>query len=127
MKLDFVEKIGSFGTIITAAACPVCWPLFIPIGSALGLGILQPYEGFMMNIIFPIFVMITFIGSFLSYRIHKSLYPLIITNLSVIFILFGFYIDWNRMLMYIGIIGVIMGSIAGIMAKRNVKKSPVKI
>ena len=121
MKLDIVERFGSIGTFIVAASCPVCWPLFIPIGSALGLGFLQPYEGVMMNIVFPIFVIITLIGSYLGYRVHRTLYPLAVTGASVLFILIGFYGGWNLVLMYIGIIGVLVGSVLGFIAKKQCK------
>ena len=119
MKFEFLDKFGPVGTFIVAASCPGCWPLFIPIGSALGLGFLQPYEGIMMNIVFPIFVLLTLLGSFLGYRSHNTVYPLAVTGVSVFLILIGFYGGWHLMLMYIGIIGVLVGSILGIVAKKQ--------
>ncbi len=119
MKLGFLEKIGSISTLLVASACPVCWPLFIPIGSALGLGFLQPYEGIMMNIVFPAFVAVTLIGSVMGYRIHRAYYPLAVSSISVLLILYGFYGGWHRELMYIGIIGVFIGSVLGIIAKKH--------
>lgn len=121
MKLEFIERLGSIGTFFVAASCPVCWPLFIPIGSALGLGVLQPYEGIMMNIVFPIFVIVTLIGSYLGYRIHHTLYPLAVTGASVLLILIGFYGGWHVVLMYVGIIGVLVGSVLGFIAKKQCK------
>lgn len=121
MKLDIVERFGSIGTIIVAASCPGCWPLLIPIGSALGLGFLQPYEGIMMNIVFPIFVIVTLIGSYLGYRIHRTLFPLAVTGASVLLILIGFYGGWHLVLMYIGILGILVGSVLGFLAKKQCK------
>ena len=126
VKLDIFEKIGSVGTFIVASACPVCWPLFIPIGSALGLGFLQPYEGIMMNYVFPLLVVITLIGSYLGYRIHRTFVPLAVTGVSVALILIGFYGGWHLVLMYIGIIGVLVGSVLGFMAKKKCNIPTVK-
>jgi hypothetical protein len=40
----YLEKIGSFGGIIAAAACPVCFPKLALIGALFGLGALGAYE-----------------------------------------------------------------------------------
>jgi hypothetical protein len=40
MQRAFVEKFGSIGAIIAAAACPICFPKLALIGSAVGLGVL---------------------------------------------------------------------------------------
>lgn len=121
MKLDFIDKVGSLGTFFVAASCPVCWPLFIPIGSALGLGFLQPFEGTMMNVIFPTFVFLALIGSIIGFSAHRSYYPLTVSCLSVLLIVIGFYGGWHLLLMYIGIIGLLVGSVMGIVAKKQCK------
>jgi hypothetical protein len=40
-----IEKAGSIGAIIGALACPICFPKIAIIGSAIGLGVLAPFEG----------------------------------------------------------------------------------
>jgi hypothetical protein len=40
----YLERIGSFGRIIAAAACPVCFPKLALIGALFGLGALGAYE-----------------------------------------------------------------------------------
>ena len=119
MKLDLVEKFGSVGTFFVVSACPGCWPLFIPVGSALGLGFLQQYESTMMDYVFPGFVILTLVGSFFAYRVHQAKYPLIVSGVSGLLIFIGFYGGWHLVLMYIGIFGLLGGSILAVMAKKQ--------
>ena len=40
----YLEKIGSFGGAIAAAACPVCFPKLALLGAIFGLGALSACE-----------------------------------------------------------------------------------
>ena len=119
MNITFVDKLGSIGTLFTALACPVCWPLFASAGSALGLGILAPYEGIMMVYVFPSVIVLSMIGAYLSFRFHKQLIPLGLGILSGVFALYGFYVGWILILMYIGIFGILLSSILSYFATRK--------
>ena len=120
MNLTFVDKIGSVGTLLTAMACPVCWPLFATAGSALGLSLLAPsYEGIMMNYVFPPFVVVALVGTILSYRNHKQWLPLVSGLASGLLVLYGFYVGWQLTLMYIGIFGLLISSILSFLANRK--------
>lgn len=121
MKLTFIEKIGSSGVLLTALACPVCWPLFASIGGALGLGFLAPYESVLMVYVFPLFVSVALLGTVLSYRYHRELLPLIIGVVSALFVLVGFYINWQLTLMYVGIFGLLISSALSFRANRKAK------
>ena len=116
-----LEKVGSVGTFITAAACPVCWPLFASIGATLGLGVLAPFEGIMMTIVFPAFVIISIVGTILSFINHRTYLPLAVSLVSAALILYGFYGGWNLILMYIGIFGLLAGSVLGFFANKKCK------
>lgn len=39
-----LDKIGSIGAVIAAAACPVCFPKLALLGALFGLGALGVYE-----------------------------------------------------------------------------------
>lgn len=43
MRLQ-LGKLGTFGEVVTAILCPICFPKLALIGIALGLGVLAPYE-----------------------------------------------------------------------------------
>lgn len=122
MNLLFLDKVGAIGTLVTALACPACWPLFATVGSTLGLGILLPWEGILMNFVFPPFVVLATVGSALSYRSHKKLLPPIIGIVSGAITIFGFYVGWQLTLMYIGIFGLLASSILGHFANRRQAK-----
>lgn len=121
MNITFVDKIGATGTLFTALACPVCWPLFATAGSALGLGILAPFEGILMVYVFPTVIVISMVGAYLSFRFHKQLIPLVVGILSGVFALYGFYVGWILILMYIGIFGILIASILSFFATRKQK------
>lgn len=107
---------------ITALSCPVCWPLFAGIGGALGLGILAPWEGIMMNYVFPPFVVVALIGTVFSYKNHQQVVPLVFGVLSGSLVLFGFYVGWQLMLMYIGIFGLLVSSVLSFLANKKQAK-----
>jgi len=119
MKITFIDKVGTTGVLVTAMACPVCWPLFALAGSTLGLGILAPWEGFLMNYVFPPFVVISMLGSYFSYRYHRSLLPLGCGVLSGLLILLGFYAGWHLTLMYVGIFGLLVAAILSYFANKR--------
>ena len=123
MNITIVDKLGSIGTLITAMACPVCWPLFATAGSALGLGVLAPYEGILMVYVFPAFVVIALLGTVLSYLKHKSLIPLSLGVVSGGLILYGFYFGWHLVLMYIGIFGLLLSSALSFIANKRREKT----
>ena len=121
MKITFVDKFGSAGVLLTALSCPACWPLFASAGSALGLGVLLPYEPILMNYAFPGFMGITLIGAILSFRFHKQLIPLLIGVISPILALYGFYFGWIVLLMYVGIFGCLVSAVLSYFATRKQK------
>lgn len=121
MKITFVDKFGSAGVLLTALSCPACWPLFASAGSALGLGILLPYEPILMNFAFPGFMGIALGGSVLSFRFHKQLAPLLIGVTSPLMALYGFYFGWIVVLMYIGIFGCMISAVLSYIATRKQK------
>lgn len=122
MKLTFIDKIGSTGVFLTALACPACWPLFAGLGSVLGLGVLAPWEGFMMDFVFPPFVVLSLVGTILSYSNHKQVIPLVFGVLSASLILYGFYVGWQLTLMYIGFFGLLISSVLSFLANKKQAK-----
>ncbi len=81
MKLGFVEKVGSIGSIIAAAACPACFPLLAVVGAALGLGVLRPLEGTAF-LAFQVLVGVALVGNIISFLNHRELLPLIVGIIS---------------------------------------------
>ncbi len=61
-----LEKIGSLGAVIAAAACPVCFPKLALIGALFGLGALGAYES-QLFIAAQILVVVAVLGHALAY------------------------------------------------------------
>lgn len=119
MNPTFLDKFGAAGVLLTALACPACWPLFASAGSALGLGILLPYEPLLMTFAFPGFMGVTLLGSVLSFRFHKKIAPLVLGVTAPILALYGFYFGWILWLMYTGIFGSMIAAVLSYLATRR--------
>ncbi len=76
MWTKFIEQSASVGVLVTAMACPACWPLF---ALAIGLG-------------------------------------------SAAMILYGFYVGWQLLVMYLGIFGMLLAFALSYLELRKVKK-----
>ena len=79
MKLGFIEKIGSIGAFVAAAACPACFPLLAIVGATLGLGVLSPFEGWVF-VLFKSLVLVALAGNVLSFLHHRTLLGPVHTN-----------------------------------------------
>jgi mercuric ion transport protein len=44
-----LEQTGTWGAVVAAILCPMCFPKLALIGAALGLGVLAPYEGWLVR------------------------------------------------------------------------------
>ncbi|PHR90766.1 MAG: hypothetical protein COA78_34445 [Blastopirellula sp.] len=122
MKLTFIDKVGSLGALLSAMACPVCWPLFATLGSSIGLGVLAPWEGVISNYVFPLFVLVAVVGGVISFRAHKQPLPLIVEIVSGLLIIFGIYASWQPTFVYIGIFGLLLSSTLGYFALKREEK-----
>lgn len=118
VRIRFLDKIGSIGAIIAAASCPVCFPVLAAAGSAIGFGVLHPYEGKML-ILFQALVLVSLIGLVLSFRRHRRPLPLIVGILSALLILFAFHIRFNEILNYVGLFGLLSASALNILENRR--------
>jgi len=126
LNKGIVEKVGSVGSFLAALSCPACFPMFAVVGSALGLGFLQPYEGWVF-LAFRILVLIALIGNIISYLNHQNKIALIIGVGSPLLIFFSLHIYFHPILMYSGLFGLLIASILNYIFNRqcriNLKKA----
>ena len=123
MRLQFLDKFGAVGAFIAAISCPACFPLLAVVGSTVGLGFLRPYEGYLMYI-FQGLVILSLIGSILSYLNHKKKLPLVISVASSALIFFAFYIRFNVVFLYVGLGGLILSAVLSYFEKRKCRSCP---
>jgi mercuric ion transport protein len=103
LKLD---KFGAFGTIVAAAACPICFPKLALIGALVGLGVLAEYE-YYFYIAFQVLALVTFTGVLLTYRIQRNLKILILAFASVTLFFVSLYLVANEYLSYLALAGLV--------------------
>ena len=102
------EKLGSFGTIVTAVGCPACFPALASLGASIGLGFLSAFEGMFINKLLPLFAIIVLVSNifaWVSHRQHIRLIWGLLGPLMVLATLYLFWTDnWSTYMFYLGLI-----------------------
>jgi mercuric ion transport protein len=118
MKQILAEKFGSVGAVLTALACPVCFPKLALIGSALGFGVLAPFEGYVAIGAQALFL-VAFIGQLLAFRQHRNRWLLTLSALATLVLFTGYYIVPSTMLLLSALAGLVISSIWLIIEQRR--------
>jgi hypothetical protein len=120
MRLQ-LDRIGTVGVFITALTSPCCFPLLGFILTAFGLGSFELLGGWTMWA-FQGLVLVSVVGSILSYSRNKYLAPLLITVASAILIFYSYhFIDayyWSWVL-YTGMFGLLLAAGVNYYKMRN--------
>ena len=119
-----LKKFGAFGTVLTAAACPICFPKLALIGGLIGLGVLSDYE-YYFYIAFQVFAVITFVGIWLTYRRQKNQEILIMAFASINLFFVSLYLYVNEYLSYLALAGLVV-SVIGQIAESKKCSAPLK-
>jgi len=104
-----LEKIGGYGGIIAAAACPVCFPKLALLGAVFGLGALGAYESELV-VAAQALVAVAVIGHVLAYRRHGKRWLLGMGALSGAAVFVGLYLLGSETLVYAGFTGLVATS-----------------
>jgi mercuric ion transport protein len=115
---NWTEKFGTAGAVVTALACPICFPKLAAVGAALGLGIFAPYEKYVAVFVQALFVL-AFIGQVLSYRTHRSKPLLGLSGLVTVLLFLGYYVIPSSILLQLALVGLVMASIWQVVAIRR--------
>ena len=101
-----MEKFGSFGAIVAAAACPICFPKLALIGALFGFGVLIKYEVvfFYMAQLMIIFALV---GHIISYKRLRNLTLLILAFISAMLFFGSLYVFTSEILSYLALTGMI--------------------
>ncbi|MBI1921975.1 MAG: MerC family mercury resistance protein [Geobacter sp.] len=118
MLIRFLDKLGSVGAMLAAAACPICFPLLAAAGSVVGFGALHPYEGKFLYL-YQLFILVALVGLVLSFRRHRKAAPLVTGILSAVLIFYAFHIRFNEMLNYLGLVGLLGASALNYLENRR--------
>jgi mercuric ion transport protein len=101
-----LEKVGSYGAIVAAAACPLCFPKLALIGALFGFGVLAKYEVVFLYMA-QILIVLALIGHIISYKRLHNLALLILAFTSVILFFMSLYVFTSEILSYIALAGMI--------------------
>jgi len=104
-----LEKIGSLGAVIAAAACPICFPKLALLGALFGLGALGAYES-QLFIAAQVLIAVAVLGHALAYLQHRKgwLLGLAISSGAAVFA--GLYLLRSEALIYTGFAGLVVTS-----------------
>lgn len=114
-----LQKLGSIGAVLAAAACPVCFPKLALVGAFFGLGALSAYETAFFFLAQGL-VVLALGGSILSSRSHRHRAPLILACASALLFFASLYILPSEWLAYASLAGLIGASILDVVARKRV-------
>lgn len=117
----FLDKIGSVGAVLAAAAAPCCFPLLAAVGSALGLGVLQPYKGYSAYVIQGL-VLLALIGNVIAYRQHRKKFPFTLGVASPALVFFAYYVSYSTALIYAALAGLTVTAIWNFIESRRLSR-----
>jgi mercuric ion transport protein len=115
---DSAGKFGSFGAVVTAILCPICFPKLALLGTFFGLGALVKYE-----IVFfyasQAFVLLMLVANIISYKRYKNKSLLSLVVFSVVLFFISLYVYVSEYLSYVALAGLVTASIWSVFESRR--------
>lgn len=105
-----LEKLGSAGAVIAAAACPICFPKLALVGALFGLGAFGAYEA-QLFLAAQVLVLVALAGHVLSYRAHRNARIPALAAASGVTVFAGIYWPGSELLTYAGFAGLVAASV----------------
>ena len=107
----YLDKIGSIGAIIAAAACPICFPKLALIGALFGLGGLGAYE-YQLLVAAQVLVAVTIASHALAYFRQRNPWLPASAVVGGIAVFAGLYLAGSELLVYLGFAALLAASTA---------------
>ena len=104
-----LDKLGSAGALIAAAACPICFPKLALLGGLIGLGAFSAYEAELFLAV-KLLVVVAMAGHVLSYRRHRNAWLLAAGLASGAGVFVGLYVLGSESVAYAGLAGLVGAS-----------------
>jgi hypothetical protein len=106
-----LDKGGTLGALLAAAAAPCCFPLLEPIGFALGFGALLPWAEYTLYGV-AVCAVVAMVGSVVAFRSHRHLGWLLLGIGSGLLVLPVLAFPWPPSLAYAGLLGLAVTAVA---------------
>src|SRR5882672_4627398 len=101
------DKAGMVGSVVSAAACPACFPALASLGAAMGLGIFAEYEGLLMTRLLPLFAAVALVANALGWLRHRQWHRSLLGMTGPTIVLAALLLfpgeDWFAELLYAGL------------------------
>ena len=110
MDRTLVEKFGTIGAIIAAAACPICFPKIALIGAAVGLGAFAPFEGYIAVGVQALFIL-ALIGQVLAYPRHRNVWLVSLSVVTTVLLFLAYYVFSSSTLLQVSLLGLAIASV----------------
>lgn len=117
----YLDKLGSFGSIITAAACPACFPQLAALGTLLGLGALSSYEG-QIFLATKILVVLAIVGHVLAYQTHRLVWLVVSGAGGGVLFFLGMYVFDSEGVIYLGLVAMLLASVTDLVRRLRVRR-----
>ena len=118
MRPRITEKVGSIGAVIGALGCPICFPKIAIIGSAIGLGVLTPFEGYVAKGV-QVLYLLAFIGQLIAFRQHGNRWLLGLSVLTTVLLFSGYYLVPSSLLLQVSLCGLVISSVWLVVEQRR--------
>jgi mercuric ion transport protein len=117
----YLDKLGSFGSVVTAAACPACFPQLAALGTALGLGALAGYEG-QIFLATKILVALAMVGHVLAFFNHRVVWMLVLGVGGGLAFFLGMYVFGSEAVIYLGLLAMLGASTADVLRRMRIRR-----
>ena len=119
--MSYLDKIGSIGSVVTAAACPACFPHLAALGTLVGLGALSSYEG-QIFLATKILVALAVMGNVLAYRSHRSVALLVLGGGGGLLFFIGLYVLGSESVVYAGLVAMLLASMTDLVRRLRTRR-----
>lgn len=104
-----LEKAGTFGALLAAAACPVCFPKLALIGAAFGFGALAPYEGYALIVVLAL-VAVAWLAQWAAFRRHRNRSLFGLATVATATLCAGYFVAGSTLMMQAALIALLVAS-----------------
>lgn len=118
----FLDRVGSAGALLAAAAAPCCFPLFAALGATLGLGTLGLSESLLLYL-FQGFALLSVVGLAFSFREHHRVGPLTLGACALALVAYHFHVTFSLGTLYAGVFGLLGATLWNRLSSRTRRDS----
>jgi len=111
-------RFGSFGSILAAAACPVCFPKLALLGALFGFGALAEYEVFFFYAL-QVLVIAMVVSHVIAFKRGGDMPLLVLVSVSAVLFFVSLYVLVSEYLSYVSFAGLVASSIWLMVAPRR--------